>query len=40
MDIITEAQNLMILPMDELIGDSQTYKMNRKQGAAGKESQK
>ena len=40
MDAITEAKDLMTLPMDELIVNLKTYELNRKQGTTGKESKK
>ncbi|XP_049405388.1 uncharacterized protein LOC125868860 [Solanum stenotomum] len=39
-DSITEAKDLMTLPMDELIGNLQTYEMNKKQGTTVKEGKK
>ena len=40
MDAIIEAKALMTLPMDELIGNLQTYEMNKKQGTTVKEGKK
>ncbi|XP_049350219.1 uncharacterized protein LOC125814820 [Solanum verrucosum] len=39
-DAITKAKDLMTLPMDELIGNLQTYEMNKKQGITVKEGKK
>lgn len=36
-DAIREAKDLMILPMDELIGNLKTYEINRKHGTTVKE---
>ncbi|XP_015159183.1 uncharacterized protein [Solanum tuberosum] len=36
-DAIIEAKDLMTLPMDELIGNLQTYELNKKQGTTVKE---
>ena len=40
MNAITEAKDLMTLPMDELLGNLQTYELNRTQGGTRKESKK
>ncbi|XP_049373989.1 uncharacterized protein LOC125839052 [Solanum verrucosum] len=39
-DAITEAKDLMTLPMDELIGNLQTYELNKKQETTVKEGMK
>jgi len=39
-NVIIEAKDLMTLPMDELIGNLQTYELNKKQGTNMKEGRK
>ena len=35
-DVITEAKDLMTLPMDEVIGNLQTYELNKSKEQLGK----